>query len=91
MDWVICKVLSWCLLNMMYVDFCVEVLKEVIGQFGLFEIMNIDQGLQFIGFVWIIILIEVGVCILMDGCGCCMDNIFIERFWWFLKQEVVYF
>jgi putative transposase len=26
----------------------------------------------------------------MDGCGCCMDNVFIERLWLSLKYEAVY-
>ena len=90
MDWATRKVLSWRLSNTMHADFCVEALKEAIGQFGPPEIMNTDQGSQFTGSAWITTLTEAGARISMDGRGRCMDNIFIERLWRSLKQEAVY-
>ena len=90
MDWATRKVLSWRLSNTMHADFCVEALKEAIGQFGPPEIMNTDQGSQFTGSAWITTLTEAGARISMDGRGRCMDNIFIERLWRTLKYESVY-
>ena len=74
----------------MHAEFCVEALKEAITRFGLPEIMNTDQGSQFTGADWITTLAEAGIRVSMDGRGCCMDNIFIERLWQSLKQEAVY-
>lgn len=36
----------------MEAGFCVEALKEAIAKYGEPEIMNSDQGSQFIGFEW---------------------------------------
>lgn len=90
MDWATRKVLSWRLSNTMHASFCVETLQEAIARFGPPEIMNTDQGSQFTGSGWIGTLIEAGVRVSMDGCGRCMDNIFIERLWRSLKQEAIY-
>lgn len=90
MDWATRKVLSWRLSNTMHADFCVEALNEALERYGPSEIMDADQGSQFTGAAWITTLTEAGVRISMDGRGCCMDNIFIERLWRSLKQEAVY-
>ncbi len=90
MDWATRKVLSWRLSNTMHADFCVEALNEAIARHGPPEIMNTDQGSQFTGSAWITTLTEAGVRISMDGRGRYLDNIFIERLWRSLKQEVVY-
>ena len=52
--------------------------------------MNTDQGSQFTGADWITVLKDHGARISMDGRGCYLDNIFIERLWRSLKQEAVY-
>ena len=39
---------------------------------------------------WITTLTEAGVRISMNGRGCYLDNIFIERLWRSLKQEAIY-
>ena len=52
--------------------------------------MNTDQGSQFIGAARITTPTEAGVSVSMDGCGRCLDNIFIERLWRSMKQEAVY-
>jgi putative transposase len=52
--------------------------------------MNTDQGSQYTGSGWITTLIEAKIKISMDGRGRYLDNIFIERLWLSLKQEVVY-
>lgn len=90
MDWATRKVLSWRLSNTMHADFCVEALNEAIAKYGPPEIMNTDQGSQFMGTVWITALTEAGVRISMDGRGRYCDNIFIKRPWRSQKQEAIY-
>ena len=90
MDWATSKVLSWRLSNTMDASFCKEALDEAITKYGPPEIMNTDQGSQFIGAAWITTLTEAGVNIFLDGRGRYLDNIFIERLWRSLKQEEVY-
>ena len=82
----------------------VDALNEAIAKYGKPEIMNTDQGSRFTGSAWITTLTEAGVKISMDGRGRYLPsrdhpsdnpagpriNIFIERLWWFLKQEAVY-
>jgi len=52
--------------------------------------MNMDQGSQFTGAVWITTLTDAGVRISMDRRGRYLDNIFIERLWRSLRQEAIY-
>lgn len=53
------------------------------------ETMNTDQGSQFTGSAWITTLTEAGVRISKDGCGRCIDTIFIERLWRSFRQIAV--
>jgi putative transposase len=59
-------------------------------KYGKPEIMITDQGNQYTGPVWITTLTKADIKISMDGRGRYLDNIFIERLWRSLKQEVVY-
>lgn len=43
------KALSWRLSNSMHADFCVDALNEAVAKHGRLEIMNTDQGSQFMG------------------------------------------
>ncbi|QFS83053.1 Integrase core domain protein [Roseivivax sp. THAF197b] len=52
MDWHTRKVLSWRISNTLEAEFCVEALNEAIHKFGPPEIMNTDQGSQFMSFAW---------------------------------------
>lgn len=90
MDWATRKVLSWRLSNTLDASFCVEALEEAIAKYGRPEIMNTDQGSQYTGADWITTLTKAEIKISMDGRGCYLDNIFIERLWRSLKQEAVY-
>lgn len=54
------------------------------------EIMNTDQGSQFTGFEWTRCLKAAEVKISLDGKGCWVDNVFIERLGRSLKYECVY-
>ncbi len=89
-DWATRKVLSWRLSNTKHADFCVEALNAAIAKHGPPETMNTDQGSQFTGSAWITTLTEAGVRTSMDGRGCYLDNIFIERLWRSLKREAIY-
>jgi len=90
MDWYSRKVLAWRLSNTLDVDFCCEALNEAIQKYGVPEIFNTDQGSQFTSFAFTTILQTHQIKISMDGKGCWMDNVFIERLWRSLKYECVY-
>ena len=70
--------------------FCVEALQEALARYATPEIFNTDQGSQFTSFDFTGVLKGAGAAVSMDGRGCCMDNIFIERLWCSLKYEAVY-
>jgi putative transposase len=90
MDWHSRAVLAWRLSNTLGADFCIEALEEALAGYGRPEIFNTDQGCQFTDTEFIAVLDRCGITISMDGKGCCMDNIFIERLWRSLKYEEVY-
>ena len=89
-DWYSRKMLSWRLSNSMDVSFCLEALEEAIMHYGKPDIFNTDQGSQFTSFEFTNTLKEAGIRISMDGKGCWVDNVFIERLWRSLKYECVY-
>jgi putative transposase len=90
MDWHSRKILSWRLSNTLEADFCVEAVKDAIGQYGIPEVFNTDQGGQFTSQAFIKLLKSHGIKISMDGRGRVQDNIFIERLWWTLKYQYLY-
>ncbi len=90
MDWHSRKVLSWKLSNSMDTSFCIEALEEAMGKYGKPEIFNTDQGSQFTSDDFTQVLIGADIKISMDGKGCWIDNVFIERLWRSLKYEEVY-
>ena len=90
MDWHSRKVLSWRLSNTMDSDFCVSALEEALSNHGTPDIFNTDQGGQFTSFVFTNVLRAHEIRISMDGRGCWLDNVFIERLWRSLKYENVY-
>ena len=90
MDWATRHVLSRRLSNTLDAGFRVEALNEALAKYGKPEIFNTDQGRQFTSFEFTGRLKDAGVTISMDGRGRCMDNIFIERLWRWLKYEAVY-
>ena len=89
MDWHSRYVVAWRLSNTLEADFCVDALKEVLGQ-GQPAVFNTDQGSQFTSLEFTHVLQEHGVKINMDGKGWYTDNIFVERLWRTLKYEEVY-
>ena len=90
MDWYSRKVLSWKLSNTMDTSFCVEALEEAMDKYGKPEIFNTDQGSQFTSDDFTGVLKDNNIKISMDGKGCWVDNVFIERLWRSLKYEEVY-
>ena len=90
MDWATRAVLCWRLSNSLDTDFCVEALQEALDHYGRPEIFNTDQGCQITSDDFTEVLKQAGVRLSMDGKGCWMDNVFIERLWRSLKPECVY-
>ena len=70
--------------------FCLEALEEALERYGTPEIFNTDQGSQFTSYEWIEKLKQHDIKISMDGKGCWVDNVFIERLWRSLKYETVF-
>jgi len=89
-DWYSRKVLSWRVSNTMDVQFCTAALEEALEKYGTPEIFNTDQGSQFTSDEFTSILKVHGIKISMDGKGRALDNIFIERLWRSVKQELIY-
>ncbi len=90
LDWFSRFVLAWELSNTLDGNFVIEAAEEAIRQFGLPEIENSDQGVQFTARDYLDIWIRSNVSISMDGRGRAMDNIFTERLWRSVKYEEVY-
>ena len=80
MDWHSRYVVAWRLSNTLEADFCVDALKEALGQ-GQPEVFNTDQGSQFTSLEFTQVLQDRRVKISMDGKGRYADNIFVERLW----------
>ncbi|MGO2162633.1 MAG: IS3 family transposase [Vibrio toranzoniae] len=89
-DWYSRKVLSWRLSNTMDTGFCIEALEEALQYYDPPDIFNSDQGSQFTSTEFTEKLLEHNIRISMDGKGCWVDNVFIERLWRSLKYEEVY-
>ena len=68
LDWHSRYVVVWRLSNSLEADFCVDALKEALGQ-GRLEVSNTGQGSQFTSLEFTQVLQEHGVKISMDGKG----------------------
>ena len=90
MDWHSRKVLSWRISNTLEAGFCVDALEDAVSRYGCPGIFNTDQGSQFTSEAFTDALKGKGIKISMDGRGCFLDNIFIERLWWTLKYHYLY-
>jgi putative transposase len=90
-DWHSRRVLSWELSNTLDIGFCLRGLQRAVELTGAVpEILNTDQGCQFTSTEWTGRLKELGISISMDGRGCWLDNVIIERFWRSIKYEDIY-
>lgn len=83
-------IVGWRLSNSLSASVCVELIEDCICSHGVPGIINSDQGCQYTGSLWKNTLNEHGIAMSMDGKGRCKDNIWIERFWRTVKQDVVY-
>ena len=88
-DWFSRYVLAWRLSNTLDGSFCLEMLEEALSR-GRPEVFNTDQGVQFTTAAWTGRLESAGVAVSMDGKGRCLDNVFVERLWRWVKYEEVY-
>ena len=86
MDWTTRCVLSWRLSNSMDTGFCLDALADTLRG-GAF---NTDQGVQFTSAAFTAAVGACGAKVSMDGRGCSVDNVFIERLWRSLKCEAVH-
>jgi putative transposase len=83
-------IVSWRLSTTLDVSFCLEMLREGLLNYGSPEILNTDQGCQFTSQAWISCVEGACIRISMDGQGRWADNVYIERFWRTVKQELVF-
>lgn len=90
LDWFSRFVLAWRLSTTLDVRFCLEAARDAIGLFGIPDIENSDQGVQFTSREYLDIWLSRNVAVSMDGRGRAMDNIFTERLWRTVKYEEVY-
>ncbi|PIT94320.1 IS3 family transposase [Candidatus Falkowbacteria bacterium CG10_big_fil_rev_8_21_14_0_10_39_9] len=88
-DWYSRYVISWELSNTMDLDFCLR-MQERAYALATPEIFNSDQGSHFTSPKFTALPPSLGVQVSMDGKGRCLDNIFIERLWWTVKQQDIY-
>lgn len=84
------KILNWSISNSMDKEWCIELLEDTIAKYGVPEIHNSDQGVQYTSIHYIDVLKKHSIQVSMDGKGRALDNIFIERFWKSLKYERIY-
>lgn len=82
-------IVSWRLSTSLDTAFCLDMLRSAFS-IGVPEILNTDQGSQFISAEWVNMVEGAGVKVSMDGKGRWVDNIPIERFWRTLKHENIF-
>ena len=83
-------IISYDLSHSLEADFCVAILAKALSK-KVPEIFNTDQGCQYTSNDFTSKLSEKNIKISMDHKGRCFDNIFVERLWRTLKQEVIYY
>ena len=90
LDWYSRFILSWRLSTTLERAFCLEAAEEATMFYGIPEIVNQDQGVQYTHKEYCNLWEEKGVRISMDGRGRALDNIFTERLWRTIKYEEIY-
>jgi len=90
LDWFSRFVVSWKLSTTLEVEFVLGAAEEAVRMYGIPEIENSDQGVQFTSNDYINLWETNNVKISMDSRGRAMDNMFTERLWRSLKYEEVY-
>lgn len=84
-------VLNWSVSNTMEAQWCKEMIEGAMQKYGVPEIVNTDQGVQYTSKVFSNFVLESGSKLSMDGVGRATDNAFIERLWRTVKYENVRF
>ena len=90
LDWYSRFILSWRVSTTLERGFCLEAAEEAMKLYGVPEIVNQDQGVQYTHKEYCDLWEQKGVRISMDGRGRALDNIFTERLWRTIKYEEVY-
>lgn len=91
MDWYSRRILAWELSSSMDKALCLRVLAAALERTGTSpEIINSDQGSQYTSDQWVKAVRACGAKVSMDGKGCWVDNVMVERFWRTLKYDDVY-
>jgi putative transposase len=65
-------------------------LEKALGKYGIPELINTNQGSQYMSSLWITALKGLKIRIIMDGKGRWADNVYIERLWRTIKNESVF-
>ncbi len=85
------KLLGWSLSKSMEASWVCSCISDTISRFGKPEIINSDQGSQFISEQYIALIKSYQtIHISMDGKGRAIGNVFIERFFRTLKYDKLY-
>lgn len=84
-------VLNWSVSNTMEATWCAQMIKEAMSRYGVPEIVNTDQGVQYTSQVFSETVLDSGSKLSMDGKGRATDNAFVERLWRTVKYENVRF
>jgi putative transposase len=80
-DWYSRKILSWRVSITLDVQFCLDALQETIDHYGTPEIFYTNRGSQFTSLAFTELLKARSIRISMDGKGCRLVHIFVERLW----------
>jgi len=83
-------IVGWGLYSTLEASNAIEVLQRAVETYGVPEIINSDQGSQYTCPRWLDACKSLGITVSMDGKARCIDNRWIERFWWTIKQEYIY-
>ena len=84
-------VLNWSLSNTMTAEWCAEIHEQAGEKWGLPQVVNTDQGSQYISEISTeTVLKKSSVQLNMDGRGRATDKAFIERLWRTVKYEYIY-
>lgn len=89
-DWYSRYIVGFEISNTLEKTFVLDTIKKAIKRHGTPEIMNSDQGSQFMSEAYLNLLKEKGIKISMDGKGRALDNQRIERFFRSYKWEKLY-
>ncbi len=90
MDWHSRKVPSWRLSSNRDAGFCIKALTQALAKSGPPEKFRSNQGSQFTGAAFTVVVNDAGVKVSMDGRGCRIDKPMTARFRRSLKYACVF-